>query len=896
VNTALSISEPETTFSSNPSHGGRLVSTDGRTLPLRGASLHTEARGGIARVILEQRFENPYAEPLTVTYSLPLPADAAVSGFSFRIGERRVVGEIDGRKAARERFEQALSEGRSAALLEQDRSSLFTQEIGNIPPGEAVICELILDQRLRWLDEGAWEWRFPTVVAPRYLGSSGRVVDAERVAQDIASGPLPVRMSLACVIRDTLARGRRAESPSHPLLIDGEPGAQRVSFADGGARLDRDVVLRWAVGEAKVGLSLDLGRPPADRASAVSTYGLLTVVPPQPGSPARAVCRDLIVLLDTSGSMGGEPLNQARRVVTALIDSLRDEDQLELIEFSSRARRWKPGPVSATLSARRDALDWLARLRASGSTEMRDGILEAMRALRPESQRQVILITDGMIGFESEVVAAVCDRLPASSRLHTVGVGSSINRSLTGPASRAGRGVEVIIGLGEDPERAAARLLARTRSPILVELELSGSALVGHAPRYLPDLFAGAPALIGVALRPEGGELRLRGRTAEGSWEQRMNVSAQAPDSGNPAAATLFGREAVEDLELRLAAGGSAREIDPTIERFGIDFQIATRLTSWIAVTQEATVDPRDPLRRERMPHELAYGLSAEGVGLRAAQAAAAPMSLGGFGAPATEEVESTLVNAAPAAAFVHLVGDIPPHIPVAGPLGYGAPPPASKASAPAAPPPPPARPSAVMRRLATPPAPEAGPTGPSQGEASRSRGAPPPPPARNAPASPMAKKEAASDRGAEDAKVEAPREKGGLIESVKRFFGAGKDQPSEPAPARQESTAAAKGDAPALRTLRGRIVVRKHDELVLEIEVKGAPFDWDPACQVDIVLDDGRRITVGVIAARSTRPGALSLGTRLRVALPLPAGVDPDAIRTFVLRRDGAEGILVTL
>src|SRR5262249_25488864 len=126
--------------------GGRLVSTDGRTLPLRGAALRADARAGMARVVLEQRFKNPYREALSVTYCLPLAADGAVAGFAFRIGDRTITGEIDRRGAARERFEQALMEGRSAALLEQDRSSLFTQEIGNIPPGAEILAEVTVDQ------------------------------------------------------------------------------------------------------------------------------------------------------------------------------------------------------------------------------------------------------------------------------------------------------------------------------------------------------------------------------------------------------------------------------------------------------------------------------------------------------------------------------------------------------------------------------------------------------------------------------------------------------------------------------------------------------------------------------------------------------------------------------
>src|SRR4051794_30958388 len=184
-------------------------------------------------------------------------------------------------------------------------------------------------------------------------------------------------------------------------------------------------------------------------------------------------------------------------------------------------RAWGPaaGPRSAPGAPRRGGRP---RLGASGGTEMRAGILEALRPLRAESQRQVVLVTDGLIGFEAEVVGTIVERLPASCRVHTVGVGSAVNRSLTGAAARAGRGLEVIVGLGEDPERAARRLVAHTDAPLVVGLELSGSALIDHAPAALPDLYAGAPALVALALRPEGGELVARGRTATGEWREHL--------------------------------------------------------------------------------------------------------------------------------------------------------------------------------------------------------------------------------------------------------------------------------------------------------------------------------------------------------------------------------------
>jgi Ca-activated chloride channel family protein len=349
----------------------------------------------------------------------------------------------------------------------------------------------------------------------------------------------------------------------------------------------------------------------------------------------------VVVLLDTSGSMQGEPLDQARRIVSALVGSLGDSDRLEMIEFSDAPRGWKRSPVAATVEARRSALEWLRALRASGSTEMRDAMTEALRPLREGAQRQVVLVTDGQIGFESEVVAEVLARLPAASRLHTVGVGSAVNRSLTAPAARAGRGVEVVVGLGEDPERAAQALVARTSDPVVTELQVAGGAVAEHAPARLPDLFGGAPALVALRLRPEGGEVRVTGRTAGGQFERLVRVGPVEPGAGHPVAAALFGREAVEDLEMRLAAGEAVDGIEAAIKKLGLDFQISTRLTSWVAVSEEPAVDPTKPTRRVRVPHQLPHGMSVEGLGLRTAASPPAVMAQ----AVATRELFVTLTQ-----------------------------------------------------------------------------------------------------------------------------------------------------------------------------------------------------------------------------------------------------------
>jgi Ca-activated chloride channel family protein len=324
------------------------------------------------------------------------------------------------------------------------------------------------------------------------------------------------------------------------------------------------------------------------------------------------------VLLDTSGSMSGEPLEQAKAVVRALIGRLDDADQLELIEFSTKPRRWNRGATPATARARAEAIAWIDHLQASGATEMVAGILEALHAIREDAQRQVILVTDGLIGFEERVVGEILRKLPPATRVHTVGVGSSVNRSLTAAAARAGRGAEVLIGLGEDAAPAIERLLARTSQPLVTELEISGPALQGHAPAALPDLFGGAPALVALKLRPEGGSLVVRGRRRGGAWEERLDVPAIEAGSGCAAVPSLYARERVEDLEAIVAAG-ERTGVDAEIERLGLTFQIATRLTSWVAISEEPSVDVGQPVRRERIPHALADGVSAEGVGLRRA-------------------------------------------------------------------------------------------------------------------------------------------------------------------------------------------------------------------------------------------------------------------------------------
>lgn len=667
------ISNTTMTAGSHRSSGGTIVPRPG-ILPLLGTILQAEARGGLCRLILRQRFHNPHHEPLSVTYSLPVPEDAAVSGFAFTIGDRRIVGEVDRKASARQRFEDAILEGRTAAILDEERSTVFSQEVGNIPPGADLDVEIEIDQRLKWLEEGQWELRVPTTIAPRYLGSEGRVPDARKVHQDVVDGDAGVKLSLALSVLDDL-RGRFVASPSHRLVVERNGDGARVGFSEETAPLDRDVVVRWQASGQSVGAQLTM----SDRKTVQGrVFGLLSLVPPEPTHSAR-LPRDVVLLLDTSGSMSGEPIAQAQRIASALVSSLSEQDTLEMIQFSWSAKRWRKKPERMDDRGRRDALVWIKKLSASGGTEMRDGILAALDGIHEHSQRQVVLVTDGLIGFEKEIVSTILNRLPRSSRVHTVGVGSGVNRTLTAGASRAGRGVEVVLGLGEDPEPAAWRLNARMNAPVVVDLEIEGSALVGYSPKRLPDLFQGAPACVALELRPAGGRLQIRGRTNHGAWSTTLDVAAGV--DGSAAVAKLFGREYVNDLEMNIAAGERG-DWETRIEEAGLAFQIATRLTSWVAIDSETSVDPEAPGRRQHVPQQLPHGMSAEGLGLRAPQspqfALASAISAGPVPArrSASAKQEEVSVDFSMRTRWVPPVA---PARPPAAPPPPGAPPPAAR-------------------------------------------------------------------------------------------------------------------------------------------------------------------------------------------------------------------------
>lgn len=612
----------------------RLVSVDGKTYPLEAVSLLARAQGGIAFSTLVQSFANPHDEPLEVVYTMPLPADGAVLGYTITIGERVIRGEVQPHEQAAAAYKQALYEGRTAGLLEQQRADTFEQKLGNVPPHTKVQVSIDVLHPLAFLTQGLpashatadlpaapeWEYRFPTVVGVRYHGAPGRVPDQESLSPDRgATGEIPTRVGLTLDIEDG-PRGL-AWSPSH--RIDFSPTGA-VIFPNDEA-LDRDVVVRWAASTDEVGVHLVEGR---GLAGDDGRYALVTLVPP--ARPAAAYRRDLTVLLDSSGSMSGLPLDLAKVVVGDVLRSLQRGDRFELLAFSNSVTRLTRGLTRADERSLADALAALRSVQAGGGTEMASAITEALKPTDDDAQRQVVLVTDGGVSFEHEVIGRITAE--RNVRLHVVGVGHVPNRTLTQQAAAAGRGLELLATTHADAAAAARRLIAGTASPVLTQVAITGTALTGVVPTQLRDVFAGQPLMFAVELSSAGGSVELSGSLAGAgaAWTRQVTVppvdAADGLDRTALPVGALCGRERVARIELDRAGSGYRHfvpdyqervvALDAEIERVAMRHRIVSRRTSLVAIAEEPSVDPLAPRRRERLAVEVPAGVSAEGVGL----------------------------------------------------------------------------------------------------------------------------------------------------------------------------------------------------------------------------------------------------------------------------------------
>lgn len=614
--------------------GGLLIrSADGlREAPHVSTEVTIEVTALIARTRVRQRFTNPTGAWVEGVYVFPLPDGSAVDGLAMRIGDRIIEGRVDERAEARRTYEAAKSEGRKASLVEQERPNVFTTSIAHLGPGEAVDVILSYQEDVRY-DAGRFTLRFPMVVAPRYvpgdLGHAGldgerrgdfdpdhvgdldaepdpdaeadldAVPDADRITPPVfaSAGPFerPLRLSVAIDTGFPLAE---LDSPSHAIDVRADAGGHRhlVTLRDGVTPANADFVLDWrpAIGDAP-DAALFRERWAGD------DYALLLVLPPQDGGDARArLSREMLLVIDVSGSMAGASIEQARRAVLRALDRLQPEDAFDVIAFASGIERLFDESRPATPEALDEARRFVRSLEADGGTNVRPALeaaLEPGRASR--AVRQIVFVTDGAIGNERALFGLIEARL-GRSRLYTVGIGSAPNAHFMRKAAQVGRGTFTYVDRPDAVEDQMRALFEKIERPVLHDLRIDwGVRGVESWPARLPDVYAGEPVVVAARLPAGARRAVLRGRRDGEPLEIPLDVAGGAE---RPGIARLWARRKVESLMDTLHAGADREDVSRAVAALGVHHQIVTRWSSLVAVDVRPTAPSRAELDTRALP------------------------------------------------------------------------------------------------------------------------------------------------------------------------------------------------------------------------------------------------------------------------------------------------------
>jgi len=610
--------------------GGLFVKTPNTTpeqvFPLKQTEVKAKIAGNISRVEVVQKFENPFPESIEAVYVFPLPDEAAVDDMEIKIGSRTIKADIKRREEALEIYEQARKQGRSAGLLEQERDNIFTQSLANIKPGEKIEVTIRYTESLKFAG-GDYEFVFPMVVGPRYI--SGNSTGADRINPPV----LPPRtrsghnIAVSVEIDAGVAIGD-VRSTSHQITTDRSGNIVQVQLANSDTIPNKDLILRYRV--AGENTRATILTQSDKRGGHFATY----LIPALNYKTNEIVPKDVVFLMDTSGSQQGEPLAKSKELMRRFIQGLNPNDTFTIIDFANTAKALSTNPLANTAANRQSAINYIQNLQANGGTELLNGIQAVMNFPAATGRlRSIVLITDGYIGNENEVLARVQGSLKPGNRLYSFGVGGSVNRFLLNRLAEVGRGTSQVIRQDEPSAEAAEKFFREINCPVLTNIQISWEGL-GEKPEIYPiappDLFASGPlVLFGKKTDRANGQLRIRGTLAGGkAYEQVLpvnfarsggrqrestSVAATATDFGNPAVAQLWGRSRIKDL-MNQMFGGETQSLVEAVTNTALTYRLLSEYTAFVAVSEEVRVEPDGSRHRVQVPVELPQGVSYEGI------------------------------------------------------------------------------------------------------------------------------------------------------------------------------------------------------------------------------------------------------------------------------------------
>ncbi|TBW55506.1 marine proteobacterial sortase target protein [Marinobacter halodurans] len=592
-------------------------------------ALNTDYRVNVSALLadtrLKQTFRNTSDDWREGTYVFPLPEKASVYAMRLHIGERVIVGEIETREDARKTYEKAKSEGKQAAQVEQQRPNLFTTRVANIPPGETVTVELRYQQRVTYRD-GEFSLRLPTTLTPRYMPGAPMVDEPKPVAWQQGWAVPTTEVPDAGAISpytvnpgDVPAGSHRAQvhlilnaglpieqvvSPSHALDSVWRGSQVDVSPKGDGVAMDRDVVVRW--------------RPKREQTPSAAVfherfdgedYLLAMVVPGLNGG--QSLSRELIFVVDTSGSMAGESIRQAREALMAGLDTLKPGDRFNIIQFNSTTSALFNGAREVSADSLRAARQYAANLSADGGTEMAPALDLALRHQGPDGEssgpqvRQVLFMTDGAVGNEQALFQQIHDQL-GNSRLFTVGIGSAPNMHFMREAARFGRGTFTAVGSSAEMGGQLGRLLDRMAAPVLGNITASWPGQPTAFPKRPGDLFMGEPLVLVARGQAATGELKLSGELPDGTaWQRSLSLDSAAPGQGLH---RYWARQQIDQISDQRIYGTPEADIRAQVTPLALAHGLVTPYTSFVAVDQTPVRTQEDKLKAESVPTLLPAG------------------------------------------------------------------------------------------------------------------------------------------------------------------------------------------------------------------------------------------------------------------------------------------------
>ncbi len=552
--------------------------------------------GMVARTRVTQSFHNPGDGFVEGVYVFPLPESAAVDHLEMRIGSRVIVGEIREKEAARKAYEQAKSEGRKAALVEQQRPNLFTNSVAQIGPNEMVRVTIEYQQTLGY-ESGVYRLRFPLAVTPRYVPMKAPVeaLPEEPKAREASDAPLvqPAFVSggggelvnpvdIAVSIDGGVALGQVSSSYHETRIERTDADHVLISLARDQEEADHDFELTWSLAPAAAPRAALFTENTAGRA-----YALLMVVPPAPDATEKAafesVPREMVLIVDTSGSMQGASLEQAKAAVGEALDRLTARDRFNIVEFNSVTRPMWPQALPATADNVRAAREWVAQLKADGGTEMAPALAFALDGSdAPGYLRQVVFMTDGGVENEDQLFKLIAQRL-GKSRLFTVGIGSAPNGHFMTKAAQFGRGTFTYVGDVREVHAKMAELFAKIESPVLqdVAIRWADGTPVETFPERVPDLYLGEPVVVSASAASFAGTVIVSGLRGNQPWSVALTPSSSPTASGVGA---LWARAKIASLMDAMRQGGDAEKLRAQVIEVALAHHLVSAYTSLVAV------------------------------------------------------------------------------------------------------------------------------------------------------------------------------------------------------------------------------------------------------------------------------------------------------------------------